>query len=70
MLVLAPVSDIPQSLTWLPYDMATILDVSVEPIFAFIAILSIQLSMWGLVKTCCHPLESFNLRFEREKMSQ
>lgn len=64
MFILLPSSQMPHSLTWLPYEIATILDASLappEPILAFIAIRSMQVSMYGLVNTCCQPLESFNL---------
>lgn len=64
MFVLFPESDIPHKRTWLPWEMATIFEVSGDPILAFIAIRSMQLSMKGLVKTCCHPLESFNLNIK------
>ena len=63
-LVRVPFSEIPQRRTWLPYEIATIFELASPPpwpILAFTAMRSIVLSMWGLVNTCCHPLESFNL---------
>jgi hypothetical protein len=68
MSVLVPSSLTPQSLTWLPKEIATIFDEDScppWPIFAFIAMRSMQLSMCGLVKQCCHPLESFNLKYHK-----
>lgn len=65
MSILLPSSQMPHSLTWLPYEIATIFDASLappEPILALIAIRSMHVSMYGLVNTCCQPLESFNLK--------
>jgi hypothetical protein len=71
MSVFVPSSLTPQSLTWLPKEIATIFDEDScppWPIFALIAIRSMQLSMCGLVKQCCHPLESFNLKHHQSKI--
>lgn len=50
--------------TWLLYEMATILEASPTTpttILAFTATRSMQLSTWGDVNTCCHPVESLRL---------